>query len=146
LSLPGWAEAERLQHQRVATGNRAFVAMSFDPSMDDAYIVGLQAGIGDANFIAFRMKEDIHTERIDAKIIAELRACRFVVADVTLNRPAVYYEAGFAQGLEKTVIWTCRGDWKKELCFDTRQFLHIIWTDPPNLREQLRPVIQALVY
>jgi hypothetical protein len=145
LTFNGWAEADRLAHLRIGTGTRAFVAMSFDPSLDETYLQGLASGVKAASFEPFRMKEDIHSERIDARIIAELRACRFVVADVTLNRPAVYYEAGYAHGLGKTVIWTCRKDWEDKMCFDTRQFLHILWDEPADLRSQLIPVIQALI-
>ena len=31
------------------------------------------------------------------------------------------------------------------MCFDTRQFLHILWIEPEDLRTQLMPVIQALI-
>jgi nucleoside 2-deoxyribosyltransferase len=119
--------------------------MAFHESMDAAWKEGLEPGVLDANFAPFRMKEEIHTERIDARIIAELRACRFAIADVTLNRSAVYYEAGFAQALGKVVIWTCRADRASDMCFDTRQFLHILWKDPADLRRQLKPVITALI-
>ena len=33
------------------------------------------------------------------RIIAQIRASKFVVADFTRNRGGVYYEAGFALGL-----------------------------------------------
>ena len=58
--------------------------MPIDPSLDDAYAQGFASAIQATSFEPFRMKEDVHSERIDGRIIAKLRACRFVVADVTL--------------------------------------------------------------
>jgi len=37
--------------------------------------------------------------------------CRFIVADFTGQRGGVYFEAGYALGLRKPVIWTCKRDW-----------------------------------
>jgi len=62
---------------------------------------------------------------------------------VTGARPAVYYEAGFADGIRKPLIWTCRKGNSADMSFDTRQYLHILWDDPLDLRRQLVPVIQA---
>ncbi|MFZ4580841.1 MAG: hypothetical protein ACOYOB_20860, partial [Myxococcota bacterium] len=59
--------------------------------------------------------------------------------------PGVYYEAGFAQGLGKPVIWTVREDCLRDVHFDTRQFNHICWTDPLDLRHKLMLRIQNTV-
>lgn len=50
-----------------------------------------------------------HNDDIDDRIIAEIRAADFVIADLTYARPSVYYEAGFAQR-EIPVIYTSRAD------------------------------------
>ncbi|MDD9797634.1 MAG: hypothetical protein OXT03_00745, partial [Alphaproteobacteria bacterium] len=44
----------------------------------------------------------------------------------------VYYEAGFAHGLNKQVIFTVREDCADHVHFDTRQFNHIIWEEKDN--------------
>ena len=36
--------------------------------------------------------------------------------------------------LGRPVVWTCREDDKDKLHFDTRQFNHVIWTMPDDLR------------
>jgi hypothetical protein len=57
--------------------------------------------------------------------MASIRGSRFVVADFTGSRGGVYYEAGFAHGLDLPVIFMCReGD---ELHFDIRQYNCIFW-------------------
>jgi nucleoside 2-deoxyribosyltransferase len=74
---------------------------------------------------------------IDARIVAKLKQCRFVVADVTGARTGVYFEAGFALGFGRPVIWTCRRDDAKDMHFDTRQYNHILWRTPEELSEEL---------
>ena len=67
----------------------------------------------------------------------------------------MYYEAGFAKGLGKTVILACREDYfqadthgadpAKGVHFDTAHQNFIVWSDPENLRLQLRARIEATV-
>lgn len=52
----------------------------------------------------------MHTDRIDDKILAEIRRSGLLVADFTGHRQGVYFEAGFALGLDVPVIWCCRED------------------------------------
>ena len=54
-----------------------------------------------------------------------------------LVRGGVYYEAGMAQGLGIPVIFTCNYRIPKYLHFDTRQYRHLVWQDPPDLYRQL---------
>lgn len=145
VTRKGWERATELQRDFQHSGRRAFVAMWFDDSFDSVWAEGLRPGIRDAGYEPYRIKEDIHNERIDFRIIAAIRASRFLVADVSEPRTAVYYEAGFAEGLGKLVIWTCREDRLKGLSFDTRQFRHVAWRDPVDLRGQLSATIQALL-
>ena len=49
-----------------------------------------------------------HNDKICDKIVAEIRTCQFLVADGTLQRAGVYFDAGFEMGLGRPVIWTCR--------------------------------------
>ena len=68
-----------------------------------------------------------HNEKICDKILAEIRSCQFIIADFTLQRAGVYFEAGFAMGLGRPVIWTCMEDDFENTHFDTRQYNHIVW-------------------
>jgi hypothetical protein len=145
LSRTGWQRAEELRSTAQSSSKMAFVAMWFHDSMDIAWTGGLQPGIRDAGFEPYRIKEDIHSERIDARLIAAIRSCRFLVADASGERTAVYYEAGFAEGLGKLVIWTCQKEELAKVSFDTRQYRHIVWTEPADLRRQLADTIKALV-
>ena len=57
----------------------------------------------------------------------------------------IYFEAGFAHGLKIPVIFTYRADVFEELHFDTRQFNHIRWKEPEELKEKLTNRIAAVI-
>lgn len=156
LTMRGWERADSW-HSRGAQTRQAFVAMWFDRVMTPAFDDGFAPAIRDAGYDAFRIDRHEHGNKIDDEIIAGIRRSRFVVADFTcglsevdgrmqpLARGGVYYEAGFAQGLNIPVIWTCRADCIDHVHFDTRQFNHIVWSSPAELRQRLLTRIQAVI-
>ena len=129
--------------------SQAFVAMWFDPSVDSLCSDGIEPAVRDAGYVPFRVDRQPTLHRIDDQIIAEIRKSRFIVADFTQGdtgaRGSVFYEAGFAHGLGLPVIFTCRQDQYDDLHFDTRQYPHIGWTEPADLREPLKHRIEALI-
>ena len=128
---------------------QAFVAMWFDESMMETYEKGIAPGIEDAGYQPIRIDRKDHNNRIDDEIIAEIRRSRFLVADFTQGetgaRGGVYYEAGFAHGLKMPVVFTCRADVIDRIHFDTRQYNHISWTTPEQLRDRLAQRIAATI-
>jgi len=145
LTVAGWQRADELR-QLQPDSRQAFVAMWFDKQMDAAWTEGFKPGIEDSKyFAALRIDTVNHNGKIDDRIVAEIRRSGLVVADFTGNRGGVYFEAGLAQGLGIPVIWTCRKDGIKDLHFDTRQFNHIEWENPSELRAKLHDRIAATV-
>lgn len=123
---------------------RCFVAMSFDPSLENAWLSGIQPAIEvDCDMDAVRIDYVHHNEKICDRILGEIRAAQFVVADFTMQRAGVYFEAGFAKALGREVIWTCRANDFANLHFDTRQYNHLKWEDPIDLRVKLADRIRA---
>ena len=163
LTTMGWINSHRggscmikvsgYQHVAEQTTNKdlsqCFVAMWFDPSMDREYEEGIKKAVEECGYRPLRIDQKKDVNRIDDEIIAEIRRSRFVVADFTHDekgdRGAVYYEAGFAYGLGLEVIYSCRKAPKNELNFDTRQYHHVLWETPEDLRKQLRDRIRARV-
>jgi nucleoside 2-deoxyribosyltransferase len=76
-----------------------------------------------------------------------IRRSRFLVSDLTGNRPGVYYESGFAAGLGLPVVWTCRKDRLHLVHFDNRQFNFILWEADHlgQFKEALQYRIEATV-
>jgi hypothetical protein len=143
ITPDGWARLEPAGSGGIP--GRCFVAMSFDPSLDDVYESGIRAGIRDASFEPIRIDRVHHNGKICDKILAEIRLAQFAVADFTLQRAGVYFEAGFAMGLVRPVIWTCRKDDLRNTHFDTRQYNHIEWETPAELRTKLADRIRATI-
>ncbi len=144
LTGKGWDHIEdRTRHPAVS--NQGFIAMSFDEGLKAAWLDGIAPAIAANGYVPYRVDKRPHLDRIDAKIISEIRKSRFLVADVTLQRPGVYYEAGFAQGLGIPVIWCVREDEKDLVHFDTRQFSHSRWKETEDLKQQLTEVIGAVI-
>jgi hypothetical protein len=136
LTLEGWKRiAELRKVGRVS--DQAFVAMWFDQGLFPAWSDGIEPALKDAGYNAVRVDRVEYNEKIDDKIIAEIRRSGLVVADFTGDRGGVYYEAGFAQGLGLPVIFTVRKDEVGRVHFDTRQYNHIAWETPAELRERL---------
>ena len=148
LTVRGYARLEELETAN-AESSKGFVAMWFDDSTDEAWEEGIQRGIEDAGYDAVRIDQKEHNNKIDDEIIAEIRRSRFVVADFTQGedgaRGGVYYEAGFAHGLGIEVIFTCKQDVLEKVHFDTRQYNHIVWETPEELRQRLSARISAVI-
>ena len=132
LTVEGHAHLAELNTVVVAS-SKAFVAMWFDDSLDFLYPEGIEPAIKDAGYNASIINKEHFLDKIDDQIIAEIKRSRFVVADFTHGRGgargSVYYEAGFAQGLGKDVIFTCRKDIidNNKIHFDIRQYPYVVW-------------------
>ena len=140
----GYAAADELT-LRVPQSDKGFVAMSFSENLKPVYEKGFQVGITNAGYDPDRADKGEYTNRIDDEIIARIRTAVFVVADFTGHRGGVYFEAGFALGLDLPVIWTCRKDDIKDLHFDIRQYNTIDWETPEELSTRLQRRIEATV-
>ncbi|MCY4552038.1 MAG: hypothetical protein OXC79_00065 [Candidatus Poribacteria bacterium] len=148
LTIDGYIHLAELE--KMATdSSQAFVAMWFDDSMAPVWENGIKPAIENAGYTPKRIDKEEHVNKIDDQIIAEIRRSRFIVADFTHGdegvRGGVYYEAGFAHGLNIPVIFTCHKDVFDKIHFDTRQYNHIVWEKPEELQKKLQARIGALI-
>ena len=142
LSAQGWARVGQLR-ERVPNSRQAFVAMSFAPELKPLYMQGIRPALKETGYNPLRVDDIQHNDKVDDRIVAELRRSGLVVADFTGHRGGVYFEAGYALGRGIPVIWCCRADGIEAAHFDTRQFNHLTWTTPEELHEMLRDRIRA---
>lgn len=144
LTIDGWDYVGQLA-QRAAELNQVFVAMSFSESMKAVFEEAIKPAVTEAGYKAYRVDVEPHIERIDAKIVAEIKNSLFVVAEVTQHKHGVYFEAGYALGREMPVIWCVREDDLANVHFDTRQYNHIVWESAAELKEKLYDTICAVI-
>lgn len=144
LTPTGWQEVRRLLKTE-RNSDQAFVAMSFAKDLHEAWELGFKPALESTGFHPYRVDQDQYNDKIDDRIVAEIRRSGLLVADFTGHRGGVYFEAGFAMGLGIPVIWTCRETDIEQAHFDTRQYNHVVWTDPTDLEPKLALRIGATI-
>lgn len=128
LTPKGWARFEDLTIGAIGTDPpTAFVAMWFDESLLAVWKDAIEPAIKAAGYQAIRVDLSHHNGLIEDQIIALIRAAPFVLADFTNHREGVYFEAGYALGLGKQVVFTVRQDDLDKAHFDTSHRNHIAW-------------------
>jgi nucleoside 2-deoxyribosyltransferase len=143
LTPRGYISADELRTRRAAS-SQAFVAMWFTDEMKKIYDEAIEPAIRSAGFSPMLISSKEHANKIDDEIIAEIRRSAFLVADFTGHRQNVYFETGFAIGLARQPIWTCRKDHIKDLHFDIRQYNCIDWQNAAELAQRLQRRIEAM--
>jgi len=137
----GWIEIENAIKN--LNKKQIFIAMKFK-DMNNIYDAIYRA-IEDAQFIPLRIDKKEHINQIANEIQYEISQSGLVVADVTGQNQGVYFEAGYAMGLNIPVIWTCNEREIDEIHFDTRQYNTILWKDENDLYEKLKNRIIAIM-
>lgn len=142
ITPDGWAY---LSGVGAEVKEQGFIAMSFKPELKPVSESGLYPGIEKAGYKPLRIDRKDHNNRIDDEIVAEIRKSRFVVADLTGKNAGAYFEAGFAMGLGKPVIWTCQQSEIDEgnVHFDTRQYSIVSW-EPDKLDDFAKRLTQRI--
>lgn len=149
LTLDGWQRFYELQHNAPNT-YRAFMAMKFgDRETDLIFKDHFKPAVASTGFDLKRLDEEPRAGLIDDRLRVEIRQSRFLIADLTHHNNGAYWEAGFAEGLGKPVIYTCRKDVfedkSKGTHFDTNHHLTVVW-EPQKLveaAELLKATIRA---
>lgn len=123
-----------------------FVAMSFS---DDQIELrkALKQSIRDCDYDPI-LVDEIHFESdvtINDAIISSIKKCKFLIADFTEQKHGVYFEAGYALGKGKPVIYCCHHSDFKNTHFDTNHYPHIVYNDLDELREKLTYKIKAWI-
>lgn len=114
--------------------NLVFVIISFSSDMEPIF-EGIKAA-GDAHSLkVIRVKDIVGDYRITDKIIENIHAAKFIVADLTHERPNVYFELGYARGLNKKVITVAKETSK--LHFDIKDWTCEFYNDSRVLEKYL---------
>ncbi len=144
ITADGWDYLE--QHDRhIEDRTQAFVAMSFSEDLKSIWEGPISRAIKKAGYKPYRVDAEPHSDRIDVKIISEIKNSRFVVADVTEQKRGVYFEAGYALGMGLPVLWCVKKDDLDNVHFDTRQYNHIVWETTDELETRLYDFICAII-
>ena len=103
---------------------------------------GIRNAVIESHNDVYFLNRDAYNDNMFNKMIAEIAGCKFLIADFTSQNPGVYYEAGYARALGKTVIHTCKKSDFENMHFDIKQIQCVIWNDKEDLTKNLRDQIE----
>jgi hypothetical protein len=107
LSFRGWERFDELQRAQ-ADSRLAFMAMQFNiPALEAAFTDCFRPAAQDAGFELRRLTDGQGAGLIDAQLRVRIRTAKFLVADLSTGNKGAYWEAGFAEGLGRPVIYMC---------------------------------------
>jgi hypothetical protein len=147
LSMGGWQRYEAIK-RGVSDSRKAFMAMEFgDDALDAVFRDCFKPAIAQTGFDLVRLDEKPKAGLIDDRLRVEIRSSRFIVADLTHKNLGAYWEAGYAEGLGKPVIYTCEQEVfnREKTHFDTNHHLTVPW-DQANLADaaqRLKDTVRA---
>jgi hypothetical protein len=152
LTAKGWNHYAALM--RDGAGSRhAFMAMKFGVAeMDAVYRDHIKPAVLQAGF-ELRRTDESHKSAglIDNRMRVEIRTSRFLICDLSHGNQGAYWEAGFAEGLGRPVIYTCSReafdnvDPSRRPHFDTAHQSIVVWdpANPATAMQELKDMIRA---
>jgi hypothetical protein len=131
LTLTGWERYEAERRGRFA-GLYGFIAMKFgdpvlDPMVEAVIKPAVRGGIG---YDLVDLRNVSRAGVIDNILRTQIRDAAFVLVDLTHDNSGAYWEAGYAEGLGKPVVYLCEQS-KFDAArthFDTNHCTTVMWS------------------
>ena len=145
LSLDGWEQYKAENHGGFAK-KYGFLAMKFDVSYLDSFVEEVvKPTVNDMGYDLVDMNKKC-AGIIDNIMRDRIRYAKFVIADLTHDNDGAYWEAGYAEGLGKPVIYICEKEKFEHdgTHFDTNHCTTVRWSrdDDEGFRQELTEIIR----
>lgn len=134
--------------KRIEEANAAFIIMAFSeqaaiglPLVDTH--AAIRRGCKAADVEAHRADEIEHSGSITDLILKQIKTHRFLISDVTHERPNVYYEIGYAHGMQKEVVLTAYKNTKVH--FDIASHNVIFYSSGTELEDRIFKRLRARI-
>jgi hypothetical protein len=141
LTLDGWEiyQSERTGGQTAGFG---FLAMKFgEEPLENITQNHLKPAVKDLGYELVDMRDVALPGIVDNIMRMRIRDANFVIVDLTHDNPGAYWEAGYAEGLGKPVLYICDKDKFDEhgTHFDTNHCTTVMWKadEPDDFCERL---------
>jgi hypothetical protein len=122
---------------------QVFVIMKFgDKHLDSAYEGVIKPLIKEFGYTPLRIDEVQDSGKITDQVLEAIATSRYVLADLSGERPNCYYESGFSHALGKEIIFTIRKS--DPIHFDLAGYRFIQWDTEAELRARLRERMASL--
>jgi hypothetical protein len=134
--------------KKVEEANAAFIIMAFsEQSPDRLPLVDIYAaikrGCDTMSVKAHRADEVEHSGSITNLILDHIKTHRFLISDLTHERPNVYYEVGYAHGMQKEVVLTAQKG--TTVHFDVAAHNVIFYSSSTELEERIVRRLRARI-
>jgi hypothetical protein len=129
LSYKGWELYEAIK-QSPDIGKMAFMAMKYgNTQLENLYKDHLTTAVKQTGFDIQLLRDSLRAGSIDDQLRVQLRSAKFLLVDLTDDNNGAYWEAGYAEGLNKPVIYLCEDTKFKEFSthFDTNHLTTVTW-------------------
>lgn len=142
LSLEGWKQYEAERRGQLS-GQDGFLAMKFgEPELEEFVRSVLKPTVEEAFDCRLHDMRDVERAGVIDNIMRiQIRDARFVIVELTHDNHGAYWEAGFAEGLRKPVIYICEeGKFERlKTHFDTNHCTTVTWTSdkPDRFKDRL---------
>jgi len=153
LTFKGWDYYDELKRGSFDS-RTVFMAMPFNLDDVNKVFECYKDAVDKTGFTLLKLDDNPQAGLIDDRMRVEILKAHFLIVDITYANPGAYWEAGFAEGLGKKVIYSCMRDYfdKKPPYdneygshFDTNHHQTIIW-EPDKFAEageKLKATIRA---
>lgn len=141
LTLSGWDIYEQEKSGKIST-KTGFMALRFGDVILDALLKDhIKPAVNSLGYHLVDMRDVSKAGIIDNLMRVQIRDSAFVLADLTHENAGAYWEAGYAEGLGKPVLYICekaKFDERKSH-FDTNHCTTVLWEsdNPSNFTQDL---------
>ncbi len=147
LTLKGW-ERYAQEKRGELKGSYGFIALQFEDPDLDSFV---------RNVVKPAVEEEIEYDLVDMRDVArvgviddimrvQIRDADFVIVDLTHDNSGAYWEAGYAEGLGKPVVYICERTKFQErgTHFDTNHCTTVLWSqdEPERFRQELIAILR----
>jgi nucleoside 2-deoxyribosyltransferase len=129
LTLRGWERFEAERRGQTA-GAYGFIALKFDDQVLDPFLREvIKPAVRKMGYDLADMRDTAEAGVIDNLLRVRIRDAAFVLVDLTHENPGAYWEAGYAEGLGKPVLYLCeRAKFEAaKTHFDTNHSTTVCW-------------------
>lgn len=136
LTLDGWERYDAGKRGQL-DGNYGFIAMQFNEDELDSFVENVVKPTvkEETGYNLVSMNDVSRAGIIDNIMRAQIEGATFVIADLTHDNLGAYWEAGYAEGLGKPVIYICEKEKFEtdKTHFDTNHCTTIPWARDDNI-------------
>ena len=137
------ASSSLIQKSLASPKKQVFVIMKFgDAMLDSAYEGVYEPVCNEFGLECIRIDKIEDSGKISDQILTAIAESKYVIADLTGNRPNCYYECGFAHALGKELILT--NNKTDDVHFDLAGYRFIQWETESDLRRKFKKRLKTL--